>query len=101
MNVTIDKSGRVLIPKQLRDRLGFAPGTELVLNVHDTGDGAPALEIRAVRDEPLLAREGNLLVYTGTLEPGAENVLDFIKAQRDKRTRRLAGLDSTDGDATS
>ena len=48
MTVTIDKFGRVLIPKPLRDQLGLQPGAELSLDVHAGGDGAPALELRAV-----------------------------------------------------
>ena len=54
MTTIVDKSGRVLIPRPLRDRLGLTPGTELILHVLEGGDGAPALEIRAVanaRDE--------------------------------------------------
>jgi AbrB family looped-hinge helix DNA binding protein len=31
MRATIDAAGRVVIPKSLRDALGFAPGTELEL----------------------------------------------------------------------
>jgi AbrB family looped-hinge helix DNA binding protein len=29
MRTTIDAAGRVVVPKPLRDELGFAPGTEL------------------------------------------------------------------------
>jgi AbrB family looped-hinge helix DNA binding protein len=35
MRATIDMAGRVVIPKPLRDRLGFAPGTELELDAVD------------------------------------------------------------------
>jgi AbrB family looped-hinge helix DNA binding protein len=31
MRATIDADGRLVIPKPLRDELGFAPGTELEL----------------------------------------------------------------------
>ena len=98
MTVTLDKFGRVLIPKPLRDRLGLAPGAELSLDVATGGDGAPALELRAVPDEPLLVREGGLLVYTGELDPSAHDIVAFIKGQRDARTRRLAGLDAAGAD---
>ena len=94
MTVTIDKFGRVLIPKPVRDRLGLTAGAELALDVHTAGDGAPALELRAVPDEPALVREGGLLVHTGRLDPAAHDLDAFLAAQRDKRTRRVAGLDA-------
>ncbi|HZB75122.1 MAG TPA: AbrB/MazE/SpoVT family DNA-binding domain-containing protein [Solirubrobacteraceae bacterium] len=35
MRTTIDAAGRIVIPKQLRDELGFAPGSELELDAVD------------------------------------------------------------------
>ena len=35
MRATIDADGRLVIPKPLRDQLGFAPGTELELEAVD------------------------------------------------------------------
>jgi AbrB family looped-hinge helix DNA binding protein len=29
MRTTIDRAGRIVVPKSLRDQLGFVPGTEL------------------------------------------------------------------------
>lgn len=34
MMVTIDRAGRIVIPKEIRDRLELAPDTELTLEVH-------------------------------------------------------------------
>lgn len=69
MRTTVDKSGRVLIPKALRDQFGLTAGTELVLYVHEGGDGAPTLELRAVeaaRDQP----QGRLSIsYLDALPP--------------------------------
>ncbi len=41
MKVTIDSAGRLVVPKVVRDELGFAAGTELELSVVDG-----ALEVR-------------------------------------------------------
>lgn len=35
MRTTIDAAGRIVVPKQARDELGLAPGTELDLRVVD------------------------------------------------------------------
>jgi AbrB family looped-hinge helix DNA binding protein len=35
MRTTIDAAGRLVIPKPLREQLGFAPGTELELDAVD------------------------------------------------------------------
>jgi AbrB family looped-hinge helix DNA binding protein len=35
MKTTIDSAGRIVVPKPLRDQLGFAPGTELDLEAVD------------------------------------------------------------------
>lgn len=35
MRTTIDRAGRVVVPKPLRDRLGLTAGTEVELEVHD------------------------------------------------------------------
>jgi AbrB family looped-hinge helix DNA binding protein len=35
MRATIDAAGRLVVPKALRDELGFVPGTELALEAVD------------------------------------------------------------------
>lgn len=35
MRTTIDAAGRIVVPKPLRERLGFAPGTELEIEAVD------------------------------------------------------------------
>ena len=95
MTVTIDKFGRVLIPKPLRDQLGLAAGAELSLDVQTGGDGAPSLELRAVPDAPPLVRKNGRLVYTGAID-GGQDIVAFIREQRLARTRHLAGVDLSD-----
>lgn len=96
MTVTIDKFGRVLIPKALRDRLGLKPGTPLQVGVRDAGDGAPTLEIRPEPEEPTFVREHGRLVYAG--EVGGVDVAEILRSERDERARRHAGLDGDERD---
>lgn len=56
MRTTIDKAGRLVIPKELRDRLGLGPG-----EVEVSADGA-GLRVEAVATDRLVERQGRLLV---------------------------------------
>ncbi|MGO9559123.1 MAG: AbrB/MazE/SpoVT family DNA-binding domain-containing protein [Acidimicrobiales bacterium] len=56
MKTTIDKAGRLVIPKAMRDRLGLQPG-----EVELTADGA-ALRVEPVSGETLVERDGRLVI---------------------------------------
>jgi AbrB family looped-hinge helix DNA binding protein len=56
MHATIDKAGRLVIPKPLRDQVGLAPG-EVELSAH----GA-TLRIEPVHDDTLVEEDGFLVV---------------------------------------
>lgn len=56
MRVTMDKAGRVVVPKELRDRLGMRPG-ELEMQIAGAG-----LHLEAVAGDGLVEREGRLVV---------------------------------------
>ncbi len=56
MRATIDKAGRLVIPKALRDHLGLQAG-----EVEVTADGA-GLRIEALAEESLEERDGRLVI---------------------------------------
>lgn len=56
MKATIDGAGRLVIPKQLRDRLGLVPG-----EVDVEADGAD-LRVRPVTDDTLDDQDGWLVI---------------------------------------
>ena len=94
MTVTVDESGRVLIPKGVWERLGVEPGAALSLDVREGGDGAPTLELRkGAEDMSGLEYRDGLLVYTGPVDPAAHDIVEFIREQREARSRRIAGVD--------
>lgn len=80
MRTTIDKAGRLVIPRSLRDRIGLTGGGEVEL----------ALDGAAVRIEPVsrndLREDGGLLVIpaAGTPITGAA-VRELIDAERHDR----------------
>lgn len=80
MRTTIDKAGRLVIPRSLRDRIGLAGGGEVELEL----DGA------GVRIEPLAGRdlreEGGLLLIPAGGTPITDNgVRELIDADRHRR----------------
>lgn len=77
MRTTIDKAGRVVIPKPLRDRLGLRPG-----EVELTADGN-AVRIEAVAGDGLEQRGDRLVI------PAVGELLtdDDVRALRDADQR--------------
>jgi AbrB family looped-hinge helix DNA binding protein len=73
----MDKAGRVVIPKALRERLGFQPG-----EVELTADGA-ALRIEPVAGGGLSERAGRLVIPAG----GTALDDDTVRALRDADQR--------------
>ena len=61
MNVTIDKAGRLVVPKEIRDRMGLRAGDELEIEEFNG-----KIEIsKPVKERKLIETENGLL----TLEP--------------------------------
>ena len=92
MDVSIDKFGRILIPKPIRDWLGLEAGTELQLEVVEDGMGERAIALRASQEKPLLVEEDGLLVYTGSLQQENVDVVEHLRRDRQDRARRQSGL---------
>jgi AbrB family looped-hinge helix DNA binding protein len=79
--VKIDRFGRVLIPKSLRDRLGLKAGEEMALGVE--GERL-ILEHLLARD--VVVREGRALVFD---VEGQDDIRSAIEWQRDKRAAQI------------
>ena len=89
MVTTIDRFGRVVVPKQFRDRFNLVAGTQL--EIEATGDG---LKLRKVVSEPTLVWKKGVLVHHGTARSDID-IVEFIRAERDARSRHIA-TDTTD-----
>ena len=87
MTTKIDKFGRILIPKPMRQRMGLTPGSPVSLV--ESGDGA-TVEITAERAEPMVARRGRLLIYTGPL--GDIDPVAAVREIYDERADRHLGI---------
>lgn len=76
MRITIDKAGRLVVPKSLRDQAGITPG-----EVEISLDGA-AIRIEAVAADELVEHEGLLLLPDGGPELDAEAVRELRLADQ-------------------
>lgn len=81
MKTTLDRFGRVIVPKVIRDRLGLVPGAELTIDVHEN-----EVVLKPVEHEAHLKRENGILVFAGT----AKNDLgDAVRIHREDRHRNV------------
>jgi AbrB family looped-hinge helix DNA binding protein len=80
--IAIDKAGRVVLPKPLRDKLQLAPGDQLV--IESEGE---RITLRPVRPQAALKKEYGVWVYQG--EPSGASIPDLIAQEREKRLREL------------
>jgi AbrB family looped-hinge helix DNA binding protein len=77
MRATIDKAGRLVIPKRLRDHIGLRPG-EVEVTVDGTG-----LRVEPLAGESLVERDGRLVIPAA----GARIDDDLVRALRDAGQR--------------
>jgi AbrB family looped-hinge helix DNA binding protein len=82
MRATLDRFGRIVVPKDIRDRLGLKPGAEVELDEQ----GAEIILKPAERTTPLRVEQG-VLVFGGT---ALGDLDDAVKAHRNERIRHLS-----------
>lgn len=70
MEATVDRFGRIVIPKRVREDLGLYAGS--VLEIEERED---RIVLRVRRDEADLVREDGVLVYTGEAVGGLEQAV--------------------------
>jgi AbrB family looped-hinge helix DNA binding protein len=86
MNVKIDKSGRIVLPKPLRDRLRLREGSDLEIE-----ERAEGLLLKPVDQRPSMVQKNGLWVHLGKLPKGSdwETLVDDA---REERIKDLSGL---------
>jgi len=75
----IDKSGRIIVPKHLRERLGLKPDSEL-----EAVEQAGGILLRVVEQRPSMIKIDGLWVHHGVAQPGAnwDRVVQDVREER-------------------
>ncbi len=84
----IDKAGRFVVPKKLRDALHLVPGTRVSLRV----DGDQLLIEPERRGRGLYMKRGTLVYDAGPVPPS--DVVQWIAEDREARMNHLIGVAS-------
>ena len=82
MKTILDRFGRVVVPKEIRDRLGLKPGAEI--EIDEQGN---EVLLRPVEHETPLQLEDGVLVFTGT---ATGDLMEAIRTHREKRMVKVA-----------
>jgi AbrB family looped-hinge helix DNA binding protein len=86
MTLKIDKAGRVILPKPVRDRLGLRPGSDLELE-----ETAVGIVLKPAERQPSLVKKGSFWVHTGVV-PSGYDILKAVDEDREDRMRKILGL---------
>jgi AbrB family looped-hinge helix DNA binding protein len=83
VETTIDRFGRVVIPKRVREALGLEAGESLM--IEKRGEG---ILLRPARERAPLKHKDRVLVFTGQATGEPRNL---VRRSRDERLRKLVG----------
>ena len=79
MEIRIDKAGRIVVPKPLRERLGFKPDTGL-----EAIEGPEGILLKRAEQRPSMVKVDGLWVHQGRADAGAnwERILEDVREER-------------------
>ena len=86
MNLKMDKAGRIVLPKKVRERLRLRPGATLTMEERPEG-----ILLRPVARRASLVEEQGILVHLG--QAPADYIWSCaVEDERDERLADVAGL---------
>lgn len=83
MKTTIDRFGRIVVPKEMRKRFGLVPGAQVRIDEHDE-----EIVIRQVSERSPLVVEDGLLVFDGE---AAGDLTSWVRKVREDRDVKVGG----------
>lgn len=83
MEATIDRFGRIVIPKKIRDDFNLKPGSQIHFE-----EAEKTIVLKPVSGEPTLIEKDGVLVFSGT---SAGNIEKTISEHREERMKSFGG----------
>lgn len=83
MNVPVDKSGRLVLPKAIRERLGLRRGGKVALE-----EGPEGVTLRPLKESPRFVDENGIMVFVGKIPKD----LDWERLRDEDREARFREL---------
>ena len=83
IKVSLDRAGRVVLPKPLRDKMRLEPGDQL--SIESAGE---RITLRPIRPEVPLKKEYGIWVYQGS--KSTVSLPELIDREREVRLRELS-----------
>ena len=84
MQTTIDRFGRIVLPKKIRNNFNLEAGSQL--QIEESGQG---IILKPVHGEPNLQTKEGVLVYTGV---PLDDLKDVVARHREERLRSSTKL---------
>ena len=70
MEAILDKSGRIVIPKKIREDFNLRPGSPIRIE-----EGKEEILLTPIEEKPVLVEKDGVLVFTGT--PTEDHIFDI------------------------
>jgi len=80
MRITIDKAGRIVVPKPLRDKYNIHTGMELEITEDSNG-----IRITRFGEESSLKQKNGILIHHGSDKTDID-LISFIRGERERRS---------------
>ena len=79
MEAILDKFGRIVIPKKVRDDFSLRPGTSIRIE-----EGKNEILLKPIEGEPSLTKKDGVLVFTGKSMGNLETKIEEIRRERNQ-----------------
>jgi AbrB family looped-hinge helix DNA binding protein len=83
MKTTLDRFGRIVVPKEVRDRHGLVAGSEI--EIEESGE---SILLHPVSELPGLVEKEGILIFRGHSEGSIDSA---VRSHRDERLRAAGG----------